>query len=203
MCQSTNRAAGTTSGVLYGKSSLTRRAGQERSQPEVWFRVVHVGLHGQNPVSEDDMSAYREQIVEITLGPKGAFSKSNMGALRRRVKANKVVNAVPRQIRKPKLPKETRTPKVVELLRKAIEWQALIKSGEVPNQAAIARHEGITRARVTQIMGLLHLAPEIREHIKTLPDMVRRPAITERALRPIALLTDPQEQISQFHSLLA
>jgi hypothetical protein len=35
-------------------------------------------------------------------------------------------------------------------------------------------------------MGLLRLAPEIQEHVLSLPDMVRRPAITERALRPIA-----------------
>jgi hypothetical protein len=33
---------------------------------------------------------------------------------------------------------------VVELLGKAIEWQGLIESGDVANQAAIARRAGIT-----------------------------------------------------------
>lgn len=55
----------------------------------------------------------------------------------------------------PKPPKEPRTPRVVELLRKAIEWQALLVSGKIANQVDIARQEGITRARVTQVMGML------------------------------------------------
>ena len=38
------------------------------------------------------------------------------------------------------------TPRVAELLRKAIEWRALLTAGEVAAQAAIARREGITRA---------------------------------------------------------
>jgi hypothetical protein len=41
-------------------------------------------------------------------------------------------------------PKPPRTPRVVELLRKAIEWLALLESGEVANQAAIARQDRIT-----------------------------------------------------------
>jgi hypothetical protein len=82
------------------------------------------------------------------------------------------------------------------------EWQALLESGELANQAAIARQEGITRARVTQVMGLLRLAPEIQEHVLSLPDMVRRPAITERALRPIASLANQSDQRHYFQKLL-
>jgi hypothetical protein len=69
---------------------------------------------------------------------------------------------------------------VVELLRKAIEWQALLQSGKIANQADIAQREGITRARITQVMGLLRLAPEIREQILSMPDMAGRPPISER-----------------------
>ena len=54
----------------------------------------------------------------------------------------------------------------------AIEWQALLESGEASSQAAIARREGISRARVTQVMGLLRLAPEIQERVLSLPDLV-------------------------------
>jgi ParB-like chromosome segregation protein Spo0J len=91
---------------------------------------------------------------------------------------------------------------VVELLRKALEWQALLASGEALNKSDIARREGITRARVTQVMGLLRLAPEIQDHVLSLPDMVRRPAIIERALRPIAKLHRPESQIEAFQRLL-
>lgn len=89
-------------------------------------------------------------------------------------------------------------PRVVELLQTAIEWQALIDSGEVRNQAEIARREGITRARVTQVMGMLRLSPKIQEHILSLPETVRRPTITERALRPITMFDEEHQQLQAF-----
>jgi hypothetical protein len=141
-------------------------------------------------------------VVEIALGPNGAFEDGNVGTLTRRVLADRVVCAVPPRRGGPKPPRESRTPRVVELLRKAIEWQALLESGEARNQAAIARRESITRARVTQVMGMLRLAPEIQEHILSMPDMVRRPAVTERSLRPIAEL-DAEDQAGAFKSLTA
>ena len=116
--------------------------------------------------------------------------------------ADRVVSAVPPRRGKPKPPREPKPPRVVELLRKAIEWQALLESGEVSNQAAIARREGITRARVTQVMGMLRLAPEIQQHVLSLPDMVRRQAISERALRPIAQLPQARQQLHAFQELL-
>ncbi len=84
---------------------------------------------------------------------------------------------------------------------KAIEWQALLESGEAANQAEIARREGITRARVTQVMGIFRLAPEIQQHILSMPDMVHRPALTERALRPIAKIEERREQLAAFSEL--
>jgi len=113
-----------------------------------------------------------------------------------------VISAIPPPRGKHKPPKAPRTPRVVELLRKAIEWQALLASGEAPNQAAIARRDGITRARVTQVMGLLRLAPEIQQHVLSMPEMVRRPAVTERALRPIAQLPQERDQLHAFQQLL-
>jgi len=119
------------------------------------------------------------------------------------VRADRVVSAVPPRRCKPKPPKEPRTPRVVDLLRKAIEWQALLESGDAPNQAAIIRREGITRARVTQVMGMLRLAPEIQQQVLSLPDIVRRPAITERALRPIAQIENHEQQVASFHSFIS
>jgi hypothetical protein len=146
---------------------------------------------------------FREQTVEIALGPKPAFEAANVGALTRRVAAHQVVTAAPPRRGTPRPPREPRTPRVVELLRKAIEWQTLLEPGEVTNQAAIARREGITRARVTQVMGLLRLTPEIRAGILSLPDMPRRPAITERALRPIAQLDCVRAQLQAFEQLVS
>ena len=77
---------------------------------------------------------------------------------------------------------------MAELLRNAIEWRALLESGKASNQAAIARRDGITRARVTQVLGMLRLAPEIQQHILSMPKTVGRQTISERALRSITML---------------
>ena len=148
------------------------------------------------------MAAYHEQTVEVSLGPKGVFENSNIGALRRRVPPDQVLSAVLPSRGNPKPPRVPKTPRVVELLRKAIEWQALLESGEFTSQGDIATREGITRARVTQIMGILRLAPEIQEQILYMPDDTRRPLVTERILRPIVTIADHQDQLREFQKFL-
>ena len=113
------------------------------------------------------------------------------------------LSAVPPYLDKPKQPQESKTPRVAELLRKALAWRALLTSGEVSNQATIARREGITRARVTQILGLLRLAPEIQDHILSMPRTVGRPTISERVLRSITMLEDQQQQLHSFADILS
>jgi hypothetical protein len=167
--------------------------------PEVYFRIVHLAQAGHSGAL---VATCREQTVEIALGPKGAFENGNIGALRRRAPAGQVVSAVPPGRGDPKPPREPKTPRVVELLRKANEWKALLESGEVASQAEIALREGITRARVTQIMGMLRLAPEIREQILAMHDSSRRPQITERVLRPIGVITPYRDQLREFHKFL-
>ena len=175
------------------------RSTNRQADPEVWFRIVHLAqvAHSCAPVA-----AYREQTVEIALGPKGAFVNGNFGALTRRIPTDGVVTAMPPLRGNPKPPREPKTPRVVELLRKAIEWQALLETGKITNQAEIARREGITRARVTQIMGLMHLGPEIQEQILSMPSVARRPQISERILRPIETIADHSDQLREFHRLL-
>jgi hypothetical protein len=174
----------------------TRRQGP----PEVWFRILHVAPVGHNGVPEAE---FHEQTVEIALGPKGAFENGSVGTLKRRVTADRVVNVAAKARRSAKPPRRPRTPRVVELLRRAREWRQQLDAGEAKSQAEIARREGVTRARVTQVLGLLHLAPQIQEHVLSLPDMVRRPALTERALRPIAQIESPKSQLVQFQELLS
>jgi hypothetical protein len=160
-------------------------------EPEIWFRIVHLAQvgHPGTPVVP-----YREQTVEIALGPKGAFENANIGALRLQAPPSRVVSSVPSS----KPAQVPRTPRVVELLRKAIEWKALLDSGTIATQANIACQEGITRARVTQILGMLRLAPEIQERILSLPDTIRRRAVTERLLRPITAVADHRDQLREF-----
>ena len=62
------------------------------------------------------------------------------------------------------------------------------------SRAALARREGLTRARITQVMTLLRLAPEIRAEVMALP----AGAFSERALRRVAMVAEPGEQASAF-----
>jgi hypothetical protein len=143
------------------------------------------------------MAAYRVQEVEVAFGPMGVLEHCDVGTLTRRIDADHVVRVVPsaRGILKPTGPK---TPRVTELLRKAIEWRRQLDAGEVRNQADIARREGITRARVTQIMGMLRLAPEIQEKILSIPDSTGHPALSERQLRSIETIADSVNQVREF-----
>ena len=54
----------------------------------------------------------------------------------------------------------------------------------------------------SRLMGLLRLAPEIQQHILSMPNAVHRPVITERALRPIAQIPQTNDQLRAFRQLL-
>lgn len=139
--------------------------------------------------------------MEITLGPKGAFENGNIGGIKRRMATGELVNSLmPQPPRPQKMP---RIPRVVELLRKALGWQELLNNGSGITQAKIASREGFSRPRVTQIMDLLNLAPDIRKHILSMPETMRKPVVTERSLRPIVRLSDQAEQLAAFKSLTA
>src|SRR5262245_766948 len=70
------------------------------------------------------------------------------------------------------------------LMALAIWFEQLIRDGVVKDQAELARLGQVSRARVTQIMDLLMLAPVIQEELLFLPRVVRgRDPIHERAIR--------------------
>ena len=80
-----------------------------------------------------------------------------------------------------------RIPRVSKMMALAIRFDGLIRGGIVKDQAELARLGQVTRARLTQIMSLLYLAPDIQEAILFLPTFERgRNSLTEKQLRPIA-----------------
>ena len=80
-----------------------------------------------------------------------------------------------------------RVPRVARLMALAIRFDGFVRDGTVADYAEIARLGHVTRARLTQIMNLLHLAPDIQEALLLLPPVEKgRDPVTERELRPIA-----------------
>ncbi|HDS15140.1 MAG TPA: hypothetical protein ENN66_00635 [Proteobacteria bacterium] len=78
-------------------------------------------------------------------------------------------------------------PRVAKLLALAIRFEKLVKRGDIQDYADLARLGYVTRARITQIMNLLNLAPNIQEDILFLPNTMKgRDPILEKDLRPVA-----------------
>jgi hypothetical protein len=83
----------------------------------------------------------------------------------------------------------------------AMEWQRVLDSGQCESLSALARHFKVSRARVTQIMNLLSLSPEVLDIIRSLGDPINSPVVAERRLRPLLSLPDG-EQAKQINALL-
>src|SRR6266852_4399183 len=68
----------------------------------------------------------------------------------------------------------------------AIKFQDMVDRGEVRDYADLARLGYVSRARITQIMNLLNLAPDIQEEILRLDASVENAALAERQIRSIS-----------------
>lgn len=93
--------------------------------------------------------------------------------------------------------------RVARLVALAHHVEALVRSGTVRDYAQAAELSGITRARVSQIVNLLLLAPDIQERLldMTRPALGDEP-LGEQDLRKMALMLDWDEQRRLFAHLL-
>ena len=88
-----------------------------------------------------------------------------------------------------------RVPRVARLLALAHRFENLIRDGEVRDYADLARLGHVTRARLSQVMNFLNLAPDIQETILFLPPVTQgQDPIYERQLRPIMAVLDWKKQ---------
>jgi len=84
-----------------------------------------------------------------------------------------------------------RVPRVAKLLALAHRFEDLLRRGAVEDYSALARLGRVTRARISQIMSLLSLAPDLQEQVLFLARTERgRDAIQMRHLLPIAQVAD-------------
>src|SRR5216683_3534739 len=58
-----------------------------------------------------------------------------------------------------------RVPRIARLMALALHIEALVQAGTVPSYAAAARLGHVSRARVSQILSLSHLAPDLQEQL--------------------------------------
>jgi hypothetical protein len=80
-----------------------------------------------------------------------------------------------------------RVPRVSRWMALALRFEQLLREGHVASYAELARLGHVTHARISQIMNLLYLAPDIQEAILFLPRTQRgRDPIILRDLQSIA-----------------
>ena len=97
-----------------------------------------------------------------------------------------------------------RVPRVARLLALALRLEQLVQSGVLANYAELARLGRVSRARVTQILNLRWLAPDLQEAVLFLPPTVRgRDAIHLRQLQRVAAELDWEHQRRLWQALLA
>ena len=103
---------------------------------------------------------------------------------------------------KPSLP-PGRVPRVARLMALALRLEELVRTGQVRNYTELACLAHVTRARISQIMSLLHLSSDIQEALLFLPPTLRgRDPIILPDLMLIAACFDWRNQRRLWRQLL-
>jgi hypothetical protein len=93
-------------------------------------------------------------------------------------------------------------PRVTRLMALAIRFEDLLREYPELSYSDLARLCGVSRSRITEILNLLHLAPDLQERLLFLkPNPRGRDRIHEPALRKITQIDDWNEQRRQFESM--
>jgi hypothetical protein len=96
-----------------------------------------------------------------------------------------------------------RVPRVSRLMALALRLEALVRSGQIRRYSELAELGHVTRARISQILNLIHLAPEIQEALLFLPPTLRgRDPIILADVQPIAAALDWRKQRRLWRQLL-
>jgi hypothetical protein len=84
----------------------------------------------------------------------------------------------------------------------ALRFDDLLLTGQFRDQADLARLGQVSRARISQILGLIHLAPDIQEEILFLEGSGRKLDLLLADLRPICAVADWNAQRRRWRALM-
>ena len=90
-------------------------------------------------------------------------------------------------------------PRIARLMALALRLEGLLREETIRDYAELARLGRVTRARMTQIMKLLQLAPDLQEQLLFLPEVQ---GLNERNLRAIVQQLDWSEQRRMFQKFM-
>jgi len=97
-----------------------------------------------------------------------------------------------------------RIPRLSKLMALAIRFDQMLANGQVASMSELACLAHVTQPRMTQIMNLLHLAPDIQEQLLNLPPVkAGEDPITERDIRVVIRERDWSNQRRRWRRLTA
>jgi hypothetical protein len=107
-----------------------------------------------------------------------------------------------RQKKRPGAALPPRVPRLARLLALALKLEGLVRSRTIRDYTTLARLGQVSRARMSQVMSLVQLAPDIQEEILFLSSTQSgRDSITLGHLQPIARVPSWAKQRRLWHHL--
>jgi DNA invertase Pin-like site-specific DNA recombinase len=101
---------------------------------------------------------------------------------------------------KEKLPEPPSVPRITRLLALALQMEQMMQDGTVKNYSQLAQLGHVSRARISQIMNLLQVAPDIQEEI--LVGNLPQNRLRESAVRKLSGVISWSEQRKRWHKLV-
>lgn len=152
------------------------------------------------PSSPSPAAAQVAGVAAKVPAPTAATSPLTLVAplVRRRTQRTEFVKSLP----PPPSAPVRRPAAIARLLALAHHIQRAVDRGGYEDYAAVARALSFTRARVSQVMDLLLLAPDLQERVLKLEAVDGREPLAERQLRPVVLLPLWTDQRLRWHALM-
>jgi hypothetical protein len=97
-----------------------------------------------------------------------------------------------------------RVPRIARLMALALKFEQMMREGVVHNYAVLAALGRVSRSRLTQVMNLLNLAPDIQEQILFLTwETAEQRGIHERSVRQLSSQLSWTEQRARWQILIS
>jgi hypothetical protein len=199
--------------------TFTRKAGKRHSYYVCMEARRRQGCR-QRPVAMEDLESSLKRRLEEVLGPQPSAVMIQQ-ALERVMYSSKTCEvavilrdgarfefglAIPNRagVRRTKAAKSGRIPRITKLMVLAIKMEGLVREGKVTCHKTLAAVGHISKPRMSQIMNLTNLAPEIQETLLFLPrTLAGQDPITERRMRPIVQAVDWDSQRKLFSARMS
>jgi hypothetical protein len=116
-----------------------------------------------------------------------------MNTVKKKLDLNCTARQERQQCDEPELPGGL--PRITRLMALAIRCDELLRKGKVRDLEHLATIGNVSQPRISQILSLTMLAPDIQETLLFLPRLSKgKPEIHEKRLRPIAAMLNWDEQ---------